>query len=169
MRSSWGSSSSTAAARVKWDNASVHHEILHLPSRPWPKIVFKVVFNELPSLSPVQSRNIIYSVYGAGHELWSRCQQWVIGGLGHTWDVPAGINRWEQDPETCVAQQQLFWALHARWCRKLGFGGAKGWWENGILLQSFASSNLHRSLWRNMVLINAQNCPLSLVSSFHTM
>lgn len=68
MRSSWGSSSSTAAVGVKWDNASVHHEILHLPSHPWPKIVFKLVFNELPSLSPVQSGNIFYCVYRKGNE-----------------------------------------------------------------------------------------------------
>lgn len=58
MRSSWGSSSSTAAAGVKWDNASVHHKILHHITS-LAQNVFKLVFNELQSLSPVQSRNII--------------------------------------------------------------------------------------------------------------
>lgn len=68
MRSSWGSSSSAAAVAVKQDNASVHHEILHLPSHPWPKIVFELIFNELQSLSPVQGVNVIYCVYRKGNE-----------------------------------------------------------------------------------------------------
>lgn len=142
MRSSWGSSSSAAAAGVKWDNASVHHEILHLPSHPWPKTVFKLVFNKLQSLSPVQGRNITYSVYRAGNELWSQASSESLVNLGTPGMCSLQVSSvGENRTLKCAAQQELFWALAApcqvmweAWVWRC-FSDAKGWWENGILLQ----------------------------------